>query len=141
MISRSTNLLYPPFLAAMNEGLKKAKDAGHALTFFETYRPASRQDLLFAQGRNMPGQIVTNARGWTSWHQYGLAADIALFKDGKWSWEFDPEVISKFFDPAKVKWGGPTDGPHYQWAKLPTLATARKVAKDGDGILALWATL
>jgi peptidoglycan L-alanyl-D-glutamate endopeptidase CwlK len=141
-IYRSINLLYPPFAEELSKGLVKARQAGYDLHVFETYRTPRRQDILFGQGRNgTTGQIVTNARGWHSWHQFGVAADVALFKDGKWSWDFSPEVISKFFSTPVIKWGGAKDGPHYEWAKLPYMHEARRIARDGDGLLAFWATL
>ncbi|WP_305953442.1 M15 family metallopeptidase [Paenibacillus sp. P32E] len=41
-------------------------------------RTIAEQDALYAQGRTKPGQIVTNARGRTSYHNFGLAVDFAL---------------------------------------------------------------
>ncbi|PYE93018.1 flagellum-specific peptidoglycan hydrolase FlgJ [Rhizobium sp. PP-F2F-G38] len=54
---------------------------------FETYRSPERQQSLYAQGRTAPGKRVTKAPPWTSYHQYGLAVDVVLFFDGKWSWD------------------------------------------------------
>jgi peptidoglycan L-alanyl-D-glutamate endopeptidase CwlK len=42
------------------------------------YRSIAEQDALYAQGRTKPGPIVTNAKGGTSYHNYGLAIDFAL---------------------------------------------------------------
>lgn len=141
MIYRSKNLLFPPFCEEMSKGLERAKKAGFDLALFETYRSPARQNILFFQGRESPGQIVTHTRGWGSWHQYGVAADIAILQDDRWSWEFDPERISKFFVSPWIHWGGPSDGPHYQWAKLPKLHEAQKMARDGNGILEFWSSL
>jgi len=41
-----------------------------------TYRDRVHQDWLFAQGRTRPGNIVTNARGGSSIHNYRLAFDF-----------------------------------------------------------------
>lgn len=54
---------------------------------FEAFRYPQRQADLFAQGRTKPGAIVTKAPPWRSYHQYGLAVDLVLFVDGKWSWD------------------------------------------------------
>jgi peptidoglycan L-alanyl-D-glutamate endopeptidase CwlK len=54
---------------------------------FEGFRSPQRQQYLYEQGRTRPGTTVTNARPWTSYHQYGLAADFVLYQDGQWSWE------------------------------------------------------
>lgn len=53
---------------------------------FETYRSPERQAELFAKGRTAPGKIVTRAKPWNSFHQYGLAVDIVLHVNGEWSW-------------------------------------------------------
>lgn len=51
-------------------------ETGHDVTVTETYRPQSRQDALFAQGRETPGPVVT----WTqsSKHTQGRAVDVTL---------------------------------------------------------------
>ncbi|MBM3525429.1 MAG: M15 family metallopeptidase [Alphaproteobacteria bacterium] len=54
-------------------------------------RIAERQRHLFRQGRdeagNRIGPVVTNARAWSSFHKYGLAADFVPFIDGQWRWD------------------------------------------------------
>lgn len=72
---------------------------------FEAYRSPQRQAMLFAQGRTQPGPIVTKARPWSSFHQYGLACDFVLFLDGRWSWDDSGE---------RARW----------WARLHELARA-----------------
>ena len=54
---------------------------------FEGFRSPERQHYLYAQGRTRPGAIVTKARPWTSYHQYGLAGDFVIFEQGAWSWD------------------------------------------------------
>jgi peptidoglycan L-alanyl-D-glutamate endopeptidase CwlK len=41
------------------------------------YRSVEEQDWLYAQGRTRPGNKVTNARGGSSAHNFGLAVDLA----------------------------------------------------------------
>ncbi len=53
---------------------------------FEAFRAPERQADLYAQGRTDAGKIVTKAKPWESYHQYGLAADLVLFVDNKWEW-------------------------------------------------------
>lgn len=139
--SRSVELLFRPFYDEMMKGFAHIKkESGIDCTIVETYRSPSRQDFLYAQGRTSPGKPVTRARGWESWHQYGVAMDIAILKNGRLSWDFKPEMIAKFLEGFNVTWGGINDGPHYQWKDLPKIVEAQKIAK-GDGILAFWATL
>jgi len=59
---------------------------------FEGFRSPQRQDYLYQQGRSRPGNIITNARPWTSFHQYGLAADFVLFINNKWSWDTSSKI-------------------------------------------------
>lgn len=48
------------------------------------YRSIAEQNALYAQGRTKPGKVVTWAKGGTSYHNYGIAIDFALYTpDGK----------------------------------------------------------
>jgi peptidoglycan L-alanyl-D-glutamate endopeptidase CwlK len=51
---------------------------GYEMALLEGYRSPARQNLLASMGSN-----VTNAGAFQSWHQYGLAADCAFWRDGK----------------------------------------------------------
>jgi hypothetical protein len=57
-----------------------------------------RQNWLYASGRTREGKIITNAQAGKSWHQYGLAIDIA-YKDKKynWTWEGNWDAVNKAF--------------------------------------------
>ena len=61
------------------------------LRVFESIRPPSRQNALYAQGRDRAkpdyGRTVTKARAYQSAHQFGLAVDLVFFVRGKWTWE------------------------------------------------------
>jgi D-alanyl-D-alanine dipeptidase len=140
-ILRDERLLLPPFLHELNQGIALARADGHPVRIFETYRTPARQHKLWEQGRETKGPIVTQSRAWQSWHQYGVAADIALFKDGKWSWAFDPAKMARYFEGLNIKWGGANDGPHYQYSKLPLISAAQAIVAENNGILAFWATL
>jgi peptidoglycan L-alanyl-D-glutamate endopeptidase CwlK len=39
-------------------------------------RTWAEQNALYAQGRTIPGSIVTNAKGGESWHNLGVAVDL-----------------------------------------------------------------
>ena len=39
-------------------------------------RTYAEQDALYAQGRTVPGEIVTNAAAGYSWHNFGNAVDL-----------------------------------------------------------------
>lgn len=98
-------------------------------------RTYAEQNALYAKGRTAPGPRVTNARGGYSNHNFGIAFDIGIFRDGKYL----PE--SKYYDACGIlaegcglEWGGRwksfTDKPHFQLRTGLTLAQmrARKAA-------------
>ena len=125
--------------------------------FVFTLRTFAEQDALYAQGRTKPGSIVTNAKGGTSYHNYGLAIDIVLLvdknkdgtfetaawdtkgdydNDGKSDWQ---EVVT-IFKQFGWEWGGDwkfVDAPHFQKTlgksvrELRALHAAGKVDKNG----------
>lgn len=122
--------------------------------FTQTLRTIAEQDALYAQGRTRPGNIVTNARGGLSYHNYGLAIDFAFIIGGKLSydmkgdWDKDKrpdwfEVVS-IFKGYSYEWGGDwqfKDYPHFQKSfgysvrQLFELYKAKKVDKNGYVIL------
>lgn len=80
-------LLHPLFREKARELLGRLAAEGVPFRLFEGFRSPERQQYLYAQGRTRPGPVVTRARPWTSYHQYGLAGDFVLFEKGAWSWE------------------------------------------------------
>jgi len=80
-------LLHPIFREKAGALLDRLAAEGVPFRLFEGYRSPQRQQYLYAQGRTRPGPIVTKARPWTSYHQYGLAGDFVLFENGRWSWD------------------------------------------------------
>lgn len=108
-------------------------------------RTIDEQNELYAQGRTKLGSIVTNAKGGSSYHNYGLAFDFCIVidtnKDGIYddtSWDIkkdnDKDGVAdwleavKIFEAAGWEWGGKwssiKDYPHLQktfgnsWQKL-----------------------
>lgn len=53
------------------------------------YRTKKQQDALYDQGRSRAGEIVTNARGGESMHNYGLAFDFVQMVDGDISYDLE----------------------------------------------------
>jgi peptidoglycan LD-endopeptidase CwlK len=107
----------------------------HGLDFRVTSgtRTMDEQARLYAQGRTAPGNKVTNARPGYSWHNFGVAFDITLFRNGKPVWD------GKEYDTAGaigrrlgLEWGGAwtsfKDRPHFQKKTGMTLAEARAKA-------------
>ncbi|WP_413406671.1 M15 family metallopeptidase [Paenibacillus amylolyticus] len=112
-------------VVAENEELlvRKATRRGIEIVITHGYRSSEEQDALFNQGRSSAGNIVTNARGGESYHNYGLAIDFALRTpegDVVWDMERDDNGNGKadwmeVVDLAKelgFTWGG-------DWANFP----------------------
>ena len=69
--------LHPRVRVMAGELLQRSHDAGVLLTVTFTLRSMATQTALYARGRSCPGCIVTNARAGYSFHNYGLAVDVA----------------------------------------------------------------
>uniref|UniRef100_UPI0025F52A2E M15 family metallopeptidase n=1 Tax=uncultured Dechloromonas sp. TaxID=171719 RepID=UPI0025F52A2E len=77
--SRNWSLLDAEFTQRLLVVYKLMKERhGYEMVLIEGYRSPERQARLFDQGAH-----VTQAGANMSYHQYGLAADSAFFKDGK----------------------------------------------------------
>ena len=77
--SRNWGMLHPDFHQRLLLAFKIMKDRhGYEMALLEGYRSPDRQNLLASIGAQL-----TNARAFESWHQYGLAADCAFWRDGK----------------------------------------------------------
>jgi peptidoglycan L-alanyl-D-glutamate endopeptidase CwlK len=110
--------------------------AGILLRPTQTLRSYAEQDALYAQGRTLPGHIVTHAPGGYSWHNHARAFDVAELdktpyelgmpgpQDDDALWEF----IGDIGEQVGLEWGGRwkfQDKPHFQHTAGLTLAQAR----------------
>lgn len=64
--------------AGANVLIQQSHARGVPIVITQGLRTIAEQNALYAQGRSKPGPIVTNAKGGTSYHNYGLAFDFAL---------------------------------------------------------------
>jgi peptidoglycan L-alanyl-D-glutamate endopeptidase CwlK len=85
--SSDTKQLHPVFREKASQLLAQLASERIPFRLFEGFRSPARQAYLYTRGRSRRGPIVTNARPWCSFHQYGLAGDFVLFENGQWSWE------------------------------------------------------
>ena len=69
------------FAARLLVNLSEA--SGNPVRVTQGLRTYAEQDALYAQGRTTPGPIVTNARGGQSYHNFGLAIDVAPVQGGR----------------------------------------------------------
>jgi len=91
---------------------------GKTFRIVQGLRTIDEQNQLYAQGRTKAGNIVTNAKGGFSYHNYGLAIDIVELIEGKANWNFDYLSLHSIATKHKLKWGGTfksiIDKPHYE---------------------------
>ncbi|MEK3673519.1 M15 family metallopeptidase [Paenibacillus sp. FSL R10-2771] len=122
--------LHPVLVAATIALIERCYARGVNIVITQGLRTIAEQDALYAQGRTKPGQIVTNAKGGTSYHNYGVAIDFALLlNDGRVvSWDnkldVDKDGISDWMEVVDeanklgFEWGGDwtsfKDLPHLQ---------------------------
>lgn len=138
MISR----LHPELQKRAMAFLDAAKKDGWELRIVQSLRTFAEQDALYAQGRTKSGEVVTNARGGQSLHNFGLAADFAPVVEGKISWnEQHYRLFGKWADVARLEWGGRwsrfKDLPHVQLPKSPKTATLLAWYRGG-GLAEVW---
>lgn len=137
-ISRDYAKLAPFFAEKLRFAIQDCNENGLNVALFEGYRAPERQDWLYGQGRTREGKKVTNAMGWQSWHQYGLAADLCFKEAGGWVWrKSDPwdkvhEIMHRHgFETLSF------EKAHMQITGGMQIRKAMKIAQ-ADGLLALW---
>ncbi|WP_246553575.1 M15 family metallopeptidase [Paenibacillus tritici] len=133
--------LHPVLVAGTVALIERCYARGVPILITQGLRTIAEQDALYAQGRTKPGQIVTNARGGHSYHNYGLAVDFALLlpngrdvswdmnrdgdKDGETDWaEVIQEAKALGFESGG-DWTSFKDYPHLQMTFGLSLADLR----------------
>jgi len=126
-------LLHPKIRQEIEAIIKEANIAltGRAsVRISQGLRTIAEQNALYAQGRtDKTKKIVTNAKGGSSYHNYGIAVDVVLILDGKTaSWDdktdFDGDKVSDWMEVVAIfkkygyVWGGNfrsiKDSPHFE---------------------------
>lgn len=128
-IARLDPAVRPLAIKLLNDAYAK----GIPLMVASGYRSSALQDQLYAQGRTAPGPKVTGVKGGYSWHNYGLAFDVAVLKDGKPTWPNDvalwkriAAIGTKLGLRAGANWPKP-DYPHFEYH--PGLTIQDAIAK------------
>lgn len=101
-------------------------------------RTYAEQNLLYAQGRTRPGRKVTNARGGSSNHNFGIAWDIGIFVEGRYLGDsplYKRAATIALTATMGLEWGGNwttfVDKPHYQLVTGKTTAQVRALFESG----------
>jgi len=106
-------------------------------------RTIAEQDALYAKGRSTAGPVVTNAKGGSSFHNYGLAIDLVEMVNGdtEVNWKYDMVNLRATAQKHGFEWGGSwihlKDYPHfemnfgYSWQQLFEKHTNGDVDENG----------
>lgn len=108
-------------------------------------RTAAQQDELYAEGRTIPGKIVTHAQGYQSNHVIGCAVDVApndsVTHRPDWnaahpSWQRIVALAPTFGLRDGKSWH---DLPHLELQEIPTEPTEKiQTLCRTDGVQAVW---
>jgi peptidoglycan LD-endopeptidase CwlK len=122
--------LHPVVSAKKDELISLAADKGINIVITQDFRSIEEQDKLYAKGRTAEGDIVTNAKGGESYHNFGLAIDFALLSingaviwdmnyDGNGNSRADWDEVVEIAKGLGFEWGGDwrsfKDYPHLQY--------------------------
>lgn len=133
-LNRKARAKFEAFLAAAAPIFTKHNVTFEVLSGLRSY---SQQAALYAQGRTRLGKIVTKARPGSSWHNYGLAIDLGLFKAGVYLDEKNPALADRVYaelgalaKTMDIEWAGYwtsfTETPHFQYRPgIPSIAAAK----------------
>ncbi len=72
------NALHPKLRAEVIQTANELAEKGLIFRIVQGFRSIAEQNAIYAQGRTIPGKIITNAKGGQSYHNYGLAIDFAI---------------------------------------------------------------
>lgn len=136
------------------EGTKIAQSMGATgYVMISGNRTYEEQNELYAKGRTAPGPVVTNAKGGYSNHNFRVAGDYGVFRDGVYldgsKLAADVGLASRIHKavaarikalfPGKISWGGDwtsfRDEPHYEYKTGLTLAQMRARVAAGQPVV------
>lgn len=138
-MSRNLQHLHPDMRPLVEDFIHACAKAGIELLVTCTWRSAAEQDALYAQGRTVPGKIVTNARAGQSMHNNtvagmpaSLAVDVVPMVNGKPVWSVANPIWSDIGlrgEFAGLEWAGRwkrfREFPHFQHPQAKALQGAK----------------
>lgn len=124
----------------MTRAIPEMSSHGVDIRIISGTRSYKEQDALYAKGRTAPGPKVTNARGGYSFHNFGIAWDIGLFRGDRYLEESPLYALcGKIGRERGLEWGGDwrssQDEPHFQIPTGLSLAEMRSRVARGESVL------
>lgn len=144
--------LHPKLRGEVATILSEIQAKGVSIRITQGLRTFEEQANIYAQGRTLPGKIVSNAKAGSSFHNYGTAIDFCLLhKDGSVSFsmnedldqdkKFDWMEVVEIFKSHGWSWGGDwihsKDTPHFEkvfghtWQDMLKMKEEGKIDKEG----------
>lgn len=117
LASRDIEMLEDPVKLRAQLFLKECEQQGIDVLITSTYRDYESQQVLYAQGRTVPGKKVTNAMPGYSYHNFRCAFDFVPLVNGKCVWD-DVELFTRCGEVAEsvgLEWAG-------RWSSFKELA-------------------
>lgn len=118
--------VYPDLASKIRQMADQLASEGIYIRVTAGLRTIEEQDALYAQGRTTAGQVVTNARGGQSYHNFGMAVDCIPSQDGinlpyspDWNdthpaWKRMIEIAESLGLNCGADWAHFKDMPHFQ---------------------------
>lgn len=143
--SKNLDLLHPHVKSLVLKFLEEVKKSpilkDCKINITQTLRSISYQNELYAQGRTTKGGIVTNSKGGSSMHNFGLAIDFGVIKGGKYLGGVNKEEQAYYKECGDIAiklgffWGGNFKGifdqGHIQFTGKYDNNTALTLLKSG----------
>jgi peptidoglycan L-alanyl-D-glutamate endopeptidase CwlK len=109
--------LHPEVQTRAKSFVDIAGNAGYGVSIINTIRTYAYQNDLYLKGRSTEGPIVTNAPALESYHNYGLAFDVACSKkDGSAMTESDWQNLASLGEQAQLVAGFSFgDNDHFEY--------------------------
>jgi len=115
--SRKLEDLHPKVKLLCEQFISECKLHNIDVIITSTYRDTESQNALYAQGRTLSGNKVTNAKGGQSFHNWKVAFDFCPIVNGKAMWS-DTALFTKCGEIAEsvgLEWAG-------RWTRFKELA-------------------
>lgn len=143
--------LYPKFLELVKLLLTNCEKRGYVFFAISGYRSPEEQSKLYSIGRSSAGKIVTNAKAYESYHNFGLAVDLCHDLDHKKenglqpSWDMKAykvlqEEAKKLGLTSGLDFKSFPEGPHIQLTTSLSLVKMKQLALKG-GLSEVWINL
>jgi peptidoglycan L-alanyl-D-glutamate endopeptidase CwlK len=139
--------VYPGLATLVRQMADQLAAEGIDIRVTQSLRPMAEQEALYAQGRTTPGNVVTDAQPGYSWHNFGLAVDVAPLTPTGPDWDIHHPVWQRIVAVGESLgmasgsvWRTFPDWPHFQWTGIFPVSpndAARSLLASG-GVSAVW---